>query len=118
MIKTIAAAVLLLAAGAANAANYQGFITNVTPVNGRLFISIGGGGFDGGTPSTCYTSSTSMIYSIDVSTANGKAVLATALSAKLTGRQVYVYGDGTCPAGGNAYDGKGSEAMAGIDLKG
>ena len=117
MRKIAATAALLLAGSAANAANYQGLIGNVTPNSGRLFISVGTGGFDG-SGSTCYAVTSVMIYSVDVSTANGKALLATALSAKLSGKQVYVYGDGSCASGGNPYDGKGSENMVGIDLKG
>ncbi len=115
--RKIATAALLFAACAANAANYQGVVVNVTPNNGRVFLAINSGGFDGAA-STCFSSPTAMVYSIDVSTAIGKAVLATALSAKLTGRVVYVFGDGTCPAGGNPYNGAGSENMSGIDLKG
>ena len=115
--KKIAAAALLLAAFGANAASYQGLINNVTPNNGRLFIAVNAGGFDGA-GSSCYAVTTTMIYSVDLSTATGKALLAVALSAKLTGKQVYVYGDGTCATVGNPYDGKGSENMTGIDLKG
>ena len=116
MHKIAAATALLLAACAANAANYQGFIGNVTPYNGRIFISVAGGNFDGAA-STCYVDTT-MVYSVDASTAMGKAILAAALSAKLTARQVYVYGDATCPAVGNPYNSRGSENMMGIDLKG
>jgi hypothetical protein len=117
MYKFAAVIALLFAACAANAANYQGIIGNVTPYNGRLFISVNSGGFDGAA-STCFTNATSMVYSVDASTVTGKAILAVALSAKLTSKQVYVFGDTTCPAGGNPYNGTGSENMVGIDLKG
>jgi len=116
MNKTIAACALLLAAGAAHAASYQGLIGNVTPHSGHLF-TVNSGGFDGAA-SSCFANSGYMVYSVDVSTATGKALLATALSAKLTNKQVYVYGDGTCAAFGNPYNGAGSENMVGIDLKG
>lgn len=117
MKNAIAAGALLLAAGAADAANYQGVIGNVTPNSGHLFITVNSGGFDG-SASTCFAYSGYMVYSVDVSTATGKALLATALSAKLTNKQVYVYGDGSCAAFGNPYNGAGSENMVGIDLKG
>jgi hypothetical protein len=59
-----------------------------------------------------------MAYSVDANTAMGKAILAVALSAKLTNKLVYVYGDNTCPSTTNPYNGRGSENSIGIDLKG
>ena len=111
----VVAAAIASVSGLAQANNYQGTIANVTPYYGRVYISVmNGGGFSSG----CYANATSMVYSFDSSTSAGKALLATALSAKLTDKVVYLYGDTTCPAGGNPYDGKGSENLVGMDLKG
>ena len=101
----------------AHASSYQGTLTNVTPYNSLVFLGVSGGGFDGGA-SSCFANATSMVYSFDPSTAQGKAILAAALSAKLTGRLVYIYGNAVCPGAGNPYNGQGSENMIGIDLKG
>src|ERR1700760_1201757 len=87
MNKIVAACGLLLAVGTASAANYQGLVSHGTPLNGHGFLAANPGGFDGAA-STCFTSATTMVYSFDPSTAIGKAILAAALSAKLTNKQV------------------------------
>jgi hypothetical protein len=103
--------------GEAHASSYQGTIQNVTPFGSRVFVTLTSGGFDG-SASPCYTTAGPMVYSFDPSTALGKSIMATALSAKLTGKLVYVYGDGSCPSLQNPYNGQGSENIQGIDLKG
>ena len=112
----IAAALVGTAAGSASAANYNGFVTNVAPVNGRVYIVVSGGGFDGAA-STCYVNAASMIYSFDGTTPAGKLIMAAALTAKATKAQVYAFSDGSCLPG-NPFTGSGSENIYGIDYKG
>jgi hypothetical protein len=111
----VAMAIFAGMVGTAGAARYQGTVSNVTPYNNLVFVAVSGGGFDG-PASTCYSSSNGAMF--DPSTAVGKAITATMLTAKVTGRLVYVYGDATCPATVNPYDSQHSENMVGVDLKG
>ena len=105
---------LVVGATSAQASSFQGMITNVTPVSNRVYIVVSGNASN--TPA-CTTSTTQGVYSFDLTTALGKALLATALSAKLAGKLVYTYGDGTCLPS-NPYDGSSSENLFGMDLKG
>ena len=109
------AASCALGSSAAMAANYQGTISNVTPFNGKVFVIVSGGGFDG--PSGTCPSGSSMIYSADPSTIFGRTLVAVALSAKLSGRLVYAIGDGVCTGGSPFPNGVG-EGLLGVDLKG
>ena len=112
----VAAVIAVTAAGSAGAANYDGFISNVTPVNGRVYIIVSGGHFDG-TASTCYVNTSYMIYSFDGTTPVGKQLLAVALAAKAMKGEIYTFSDGSCLQG-NPYSGAGSENIFGIDYKG
>jgi hypothetical protein len=105
----------LVSAGA-DAANYQGTVTNVSPFNGKVYVVVSGGAFDG-QKSACPNNTSSMLYSIDPSTPYGRALLATVLSAKLSGRLVYAVGDGTCSTG-SMFPGGSAEGLIGVDLKG
>jgi hypothetical protein len=112
------AAALSVMALSAHAANYQGVVSNVTPYNGRIYVAIGEGGFDGAA-SACAVGSVGMgmIYAIDPATAFGRSLVTVALAAKLTGKLVYAIGDGACAAGAPFPGGTG-EGLAGMDLKG
>lgn len=95
----------------ANAWDYQGYVSNVTIYSGKVYVVVGGGAGVGSNPCS------SIVYIIDPGTAGGKALLATALTAKTTGRLVYVWGDNTCswaPYGSAAT----GQVMVGLDLKG
>ena len=97
------------------ASNYQGVITNVTPYGGTIYVVVANGGFDGAA-SPCPNGS-SMIYSFVPTAPFGTSMLAVLLSAKLTSRLVYMYGNGQCgpaPYGG----GMGAETLLGVDFKG
>lgn len=100
----------------AMAASYQGYVSNVMAFNGSVYVAIGGGNFDGAAGSCANGSG--MIYSIDPSTPGGKALLALAISAKLTGKLVYSIGSGACTPGSPFGGGSSSEVLQGLDLKG
>lgn len=96
-----------------SASAYQGVVSNVWPHGGKVFVFLSSGSFDGA-PSACPASGGRAFYSLDPNTAFGRALMATALSAKLSGRVVWVQGNGACapsPLGD-------SESLNGIDLKG
>jgi hypothetical protein len=99
----------------ATAANYQGTVSHVMPYNGKVYIVIQNGSFDGAA-SACPFNGASMVYGIDLSNAFGHALEAVALSARLTGKLVYAVGDGNCIAG-NPFAGSTSESLAGLDIK-
>jgi hypothetical protein len=109
-------AALSVVASSAHAANYQGIVSSVTPYNGKVYVAIGDGGFDGAA-SACAYGGVAMVFSIDPNTAFGRSLLAVALAAKLTGKVVYAVGDGACAAG-SMLPGSSSEGLAGLDLKG
>lgn len=98
----------------AMAAAYQGIVTNVAPQDGKVYVLIDNGFFDGA-PSSCARAAGDMVYAIDPGTAFGRAQLAVALSAKLTGRVVWIAGDGVCTAGSVFGS---SESLTVLDLKG
>jgi len=98
------------------ASAYQGQVLSVTPYNGLVYVNVGNGGFDGAS-SACPNGS-SMVYSFAPTTPFGNSMLAVLLSAKLTGRVVYMYGNGNCVMG-TPYSGSiGSETLGGVDFKG
>lgn len=97
----------------AAAASYQGTVQNVTPNNGKVYVRVVNGYFDGAT-SACASSGT-MIYAIDPSTPFGRSLVAVALAAKLTSTLVYAIGDGVCVGGAPYGNGEG---LVGLDLKG
>lgn len=100
----------------AESASYQGTVTNVSPYNGKVYVVIAGGAFDG-PASTCAGTSSAMVYSIDPSTSFGRSLVAVAISAKLSGRLIYAMGDNSC-AWGSPFPGSMNEGMVGMDLKG
>lgn len=105
---------LLFAGSTAIAASYQGTISSVAPYQGKVYVVISNGYFDGAASSCPFGSA--MVYSIDPATPFGRSLVAVSLSAKLTGRVVYAIGDNTC-AGGAPFPGAG-EGLVGMDLKG
>ncbi len=92
----------------ANAGSYQGYVTNVFAVDGRVHIKLDTGA---GT-SQCGAGTA---YYIDVGTEFGRAMLSIAIIAKTTQTLVWVAGTDSCLVG-TPYN--GSEALAQIDLKG
>lgn len=110
-----AAVAALICSSAANAANYQGTISNVAPLDGKVFVVVQSGYFDGAA-SQC-VSGNAMVYGVDPATPFGRTLVAVALSAKLTGKLVYAIGNGVCAVGSPFAPGN-SEGLAGMDLKG
>lgn len=92
--------------------DYEGYISNVTVYKGKVYIAVGEGvGGAGSNPCA------GAIFIFDPSTSIGRALLSTSLTAKATGRRVYVWGDNNCswaPYGGGAT----GQGMVGLDLKG
>lgn len=113
----IAAFFWILALTSANAANYQGFVTNIAPYNDKVYVLLRSGGFDGES-SNCSQSGPAMVYGFDPGSAIGKALMATALAAKLSGKLVYAVGDGTCASGSPYPPNQQYEGLTGMDLKG
>lgn len=107
---------LLCAGSTAIAASYQGTVSSVTPYQGKVYVVVSNGGFDGAASNCPFGSA--MIYSVDPATPFARSLVAVSLSAKLTGRLVYAIGDNTC-GGGAPYPPTGSgEGLVGLDLKG
>jgi hypothetical protein len=100
----------------ADAAAFEGVVASVFPAQGRVFVVVHRGLFDGGAGSCPYESG-AMVYVLDPSTPIGRAMFAVALSAKLSDRKVYAAGDGICVP--TPYSpGISAEGLVGIDLKG
>jgi hypothetical protein len=119
MKKRLLLPLLLLAAclsSSARASVYQGTVASVYPYQGMVYIVINNGAF-GGAQTSCPVGVDGMVFVIDPTTAFGKVLMTTALSAKLTGKTVYATGDGNC-GGWNPYNGKSNEGLIGMDLKG
>lgn len=114
LIPILIGALSALGAERSIAANYQGYVTSVYPYNTLVYVVISNGAFDGGS-STC-RSATDMVYSFDPSTAIGRAIMAVALTAKVSGVLVYAAGTSSCTTGSPF--GGGSEGLRGMDLKG
>jgi hypothetical protein len=85
-----------------------GYVQSVVQVGNTAWIYIGGGHF--GTH-TCGSSQSDLIVYTDPTTAEGQSYISLAVSAKLSGSQVYVAGDGVCYLG-NTPNGGTSEAIA------
>ncbi len=100
----------------ATAGSYQGLVTNVTPFNGKVYVVVANGGFDGAA-SSCATGN-GIVYSFDPATPFGRSLLAVSLSAKLSGVLAYAIGDAICN-GGSPFPPTGiGEGLIGMDLKG
>ena len=112
-----AAFLALVITSPAESANYEGIVTHVAPLNGKVYVALGGGAFDGPASACQGNYGSSMVYSIDPNTPFGRSLVAVALSAKLSGLLVYAMGDGSC-AWGNPFPGAMNEGMVGMDLKG
>ena len=91
------------------ASAYQGYVTNVFALRGKVQITLNGGNFDG-PAAVCGGNAASIGYVADPATPYGRTLVALALSAKLTGRLVWVGGDGNCTTG--------VENLNNLDLKG
>ena len=92
---------------------YQGYVTNVFPVdhmNGRVYIVLSGGNGDSPRVKDNH-------YWIDPNSAVGKSLVATALTAKLTNKMVWVGGDGAIPCH-EGWPADGAQKATSIDLKG
>jgi len=113
--KAIALSLLLvfaMLASDAYAGSYQGQITHVFAYVGKVYIDVQDGGFDN--PTTCTGSSDHLALWVDPSTDFGKALVSISLTAKSTGRVVWVSGNNTCITGPLG----ASEQMLAIDFKG
>ena len=91
---------------------YQGFVERVFSVDhagGRVYVVLENGN---GGDSTCTSSAA---YWIDPSTDIGKTFISTALTAKTSGKLVWVSGDNSCHTG---WPVDGAQKMTAIDLKG
>lgn len=84
-----------MTAASAQAANYEGKIVSVFSANGKVYVVVNSGAFDGA-PSPCTSQSGMMIYALDPASSFGRALFAVALTAKVSERRVYVAGDGVC----------------------
>lgn len=114
LIPILMGALSVLGAERSIAANYQGYVTSVYPYNSLVYVVISNGAFDGST-SSC-RSATTMVYSFNPDTGIGRALMAVALTAKVSGLLVYAAGTSSCTTGSPF--GGGSEGLAGMDLKG
>lgn len=112
------AATAALLSVSAHASTYQGFVSTVVPdaTSNLVHVLIERGAF--GAPSACPRAGPSMIYSIDVSTAIGKAMFDTALAAKTSGRQVFISGNDVCAVRAPLPPNGSTEIMIFVDLKG
>jgi hypothetical protein len=111
--RTLALITLLCAALSANAASFQGIVSHVWGAQGKIYLIVDNGAFDG-SPGSCPASANSMQYVMDPATPFGRALISIAMTAKVTGRLIYVAGDGNCAgwAGGTA------EGIVHMDFKG
>lgn len=73
----------LIGSSAASAATYQGTITNVAHLDGKVFVLVQSGSFDGAA-SQC-VGGNGMVYWGDPTPPLGRTLVAVALPAKLTG---------------------------------
>lgn len=107
----------IFAPSVATAAAYQGTISSVFPYNGLVYIALTGGGFDGAATNCQSGFNDVMIYAVDPGTPFGRALVSTALAARVSGKTVYAVGNGVC-GNGNPYNGRSYETLNGLDLKG
>lgn len=94
--------------------SYQGTVSNVYANGGLIHVIVSAGSFDSGNSGPCLSLSGNGVYSIDPATSYGRAMVAIAITAKATGRLVWVAGNGTCTSAG----GTAAESLVSIDLKG
>lgn len=95
---------------------YQGNVLSVYPYNGMVYVLVGGGAF-AGSATSCNIGIDGMIFVLDQGTPFGRTLLATALTAKVSGKIVYATGNGNC-GNWNPYNGLSNESLIGMDLKG
>jgi hypothetical protein len=110
IIPYVALAMVCGGVSVSSAAAYQGWVKNVHASGNKVFILVADGGFDGPSGSCPLPGGAGMVYAIDPSTAIGKAQLAIALAAKLSGTLVWAAGAGACESG--------AEPLGNLDLKG
>jgi hypothetical protein len=103
--------VLVIFSPATLATAYQGKVTNVFAWNGKIFVHF----TEGGTADYCSQSLDRYIAWIDPESEYGKTMITLAISAKLSGRLVWVAGNGSCISAGS---GRYAEVLTAIDLKG
>ena len=89
------------------ASDYQGYVQSVAQIGNTAWIYVGGGHFG---VHTCGGGQTTLIVYLDPTTAEGQSYLSLAISAKLSGSQVYVSGNDVCYMG-NTPNGATSEAI-------
>lgn len=111
--RTLAFLGTLCVALSANAASYQGTVSHVWAFQGKVYLIVDNGAFDG-SPGSCPTSSNAMQYVMDPATPYGRALMSIAMTAKVTGRLIYVAGDGACTSG----PGGTAEGIVHMDFKG
>jgi hypothetical protein len=98
-----------MAAPSAQASNYAGYVSNVTAYNGKIYVALAAGAEPAGA-NPC----SGIAFIFDPTTVSGKSYLAIVLTAKISGKRVYIWGDDSCswtPYGTNT-----SQVMTGIDL--
>ena len=116
LIPILMAALGVLGAERASAANYQGVIASVFAINNLAYVFINNGTFDGSS-SSCRTGA-GMVYSFDPTTAFGRSLLSVVLTAKSTGALVYAVGSPSCAASSPYGAGGTGETLTGMDVKG
>ena len=101
--------VLVFSSNSAFATAYQGYVSGVFALDGRVMIRLTGGYYDGATAS-CGGDANQVNYMADPAAPYGRVIISIALGAKLSGRLVWARGDGAC--------GSGFEGINALDLKG
>lgn len=108
----LASVLILAATPTAHASTYEGYILNLVQIGTTVFVSIGNGWYGA---NNCGTGTAPMWVTIDTTAAGSASYVSLALSAKLTGNQVYVSGNNVCFVG-NTPNGATSEALATLYL--
>lgn len=104
-----------LASAHVSATDFQGYVKSVFPANGKVYVYAAEGNTTGS--SACSGNGSAMVYVIDPNTAFGRALFSVVLTAKVTGRLVYLAGDGACSP--SAYSSTlPGEGLVAADLKG
>jgi hypothetical protein len=104
----LASVSLFCGTNVAGASDYQGYVQNVVQDGTTVFVSIGNGHY--GTVN-CGSGTVPMWLYFDTTAAGGASYVAMILSAKMTGNQIYVKGNGVCFSG-NTPNGNISEALS------
>ena len=98
MKRVLAGAFMLSAAPAVQAANTgPGLVTNLYVQNGVVIFQVSGN-VTGSWPACAATQR----YAVDVTNAAGQAYYSAVLSAKMAGKPILVYGNGTCTTWGDS----------------